>query len=188
MKLAYKLLAIVFIFLFLWMMFVTTSPIRPNRVEHFSACDVTNSSSWDASDGDLIINSTKSLLETSKNHIEFDYKHPPRYEGQPILFCKFPIPEMILYRAITLSVTYKLNQPAFFDIGIRRFGQGPGWKPVKVEGDQVNKIITSTWLLHIPEQPKLNWLSGSYDGVTFGVTKYDKSKELILTIYQVYLE
>lgn len=180
-----KLIFIIFILLFLWEMLATTSPIKPHRAERYSACDINNISSWETTGGNLIINSHKSALEPSTNYIEFINKKP---RHQPSFWCQFPIPETILYKAITLNVTYKLNQPAYFDVGIRRVGMGPGWKPVKIDEDNVNKIITSTWLLNDPDQRKLNWLSGSYEGVTFGISKFDPDKELILSVYQVYFE
>lgn len=187
MKMLGKLTTVLAVLIFLWIMSATVSPIKPHRLEKFLTCDVNNISSWGSTGGDLAINSFKSS-STSSNHIEFVYQHPPALPGQPEFWCKFHIPEMILYKAITINVTYKLNQPSFFEVGMRRVGMGPAWQPVKVDSSNTNKVITSTWLLNDPGQPKFNWLSGAYKEVTFRVSKFDPNKELILNIYQVFLE
>lgn len=187
MKILGKLIAVFAVLIFLWIMSVTVYPIKPHRLEKFLVCDVNNISSWGYSNGDLTINSFKSSL-TSSNHIEFVYQHPPTLPGQPEFWCKFHIPELVLYKAITLNITYKLNQSSFIDVGIRRVGMGPAWQPIEVNSNNTNKVITSTWLLNDPQQPKLNWLSGPYEEVTFRVSKFDPNKELILNIYQVYFE
>lgn len=188
MKAAEKIMAIFAVLLFLWVMSVTVSPIKPNRIKRVPVCDINNISSWGNIGGDLKITSFKSSA-VDTNRTEFVYQHPPTQPGQPELWCKFPIPEMVLYKALTLNVTYKLNQPASFEIGMRRVGMGPeSWKPVEIDSNNTNKLITSTWLLNEPARLKLNWLSGPYEEVVFRISKFDPNKELILNIYQVYLE
>lgn len=186
MKIPGKIIAIFAVLAFLWLMAVTASPIRPRRIEKFTACDVGSISSWEAGKtADRVIQSYQSSRETSANRIEFIYPTPPR---QPEFWCRFPIPEMILYRAITLNATYQLNQSAYLGIGLRRVGQGPGLQQVQVDEGSINKPVTSTWLLNRFDEPKLNWLSGPYEGVTFRISGFDPGKELKLTIYQVYFE
>lgn len=182
-----KLIVVLAVLMFLWIMSATVSPIKPHRLEKYLACDVNNISSWESTGGDLKVTSFKSS-DASSNHIEFVYQHPPALPGQPEFWCKFHIPEMVLYKAITLNVIYKLNQPSFFEVGMRRVGMGPAWEPHEVDSNNTNKLITSTWLLNNPEQSKFNWLSGPYEEVMFRVSQFDPNKELILNIYQVYLE
>lgn len=188
MKKLGKFIIIIAVLLFVWMMSVTVSPIKPNRIKKFPVCDVNNISSWGNSGGDLTVTSFKSSL-TSSNHIEFIYQHPPIQPGQAEFWCKSHIPEMVLYKAITLNVTYKLNQSASFEIGMRRVGMGPeSWEPVDINSGNTNKLITSAWLLNEPARLKLTWLSGPYEEVVFRIRKFDPDKELILSIYQVFLE
>lgn len=167
MKSVGKLIVVFAVLMFLWIMSSTVSPIKPHRLEKYPLCYI-----------------------SPPSHINFVYKHPTIYFDQPefINFCKFHIPEIILYKALTLNVTYKLSQPGFFGIGIHREGMGPSWKPVEVNSSNTNKIIASTWLLNETDLPKLNWLSGSYEEVVFQVSKFDSNKELILSVYEVYLE
>lgn len=162
-----KFITVFAVLAFLWIMLATVSPIRPHRLEKHPICYI-----------------------TPPSYINFVYKHPPTQPEQPefVNFCKFTIPEMALYKALTLNVTYKLSQPGLFEIGMHRAGMGPSWKPVEVTSSNANKLITSTWLLNEADLPKLNWLSGSYEEVIFQVSKFDPNKELILSIYEVYLE
>ncbi len=162
-----KLITVFAVLVFLWIMSATVSPIKPHRLEKYSVCYV-----------------------TPPSHIEFVYKHPPIQLEQPefVNLCKFTIPEIALYKALTLNVTYKLSQPGFFEVGMHRAGMGPSWKPVEVDSSNTNKLITSTWLLNEADLPKINWLSGSYEEVVLRVSKFDPNKELILSIYEVYLE
>lgn len=188
MKKLGKFITIFTVIVFLWVMSVTVSPIKPNRIKKFPVCDVNNISSWGNIGGDPEITSFKSS-EADTNHTEFVYRHPPTQPGQPELWCKFPIPEIVLYKALTLNVAYKLNQPASFEVGMRRVGMGPeSWKPVEIDSNNTNKLITSTWLLNEPARLRLTWLSGPYEEVVFRVSKFNPNKELILSIYQVYFE
>lgn len=189
-----KLIVVFAVTVFLWIMSATVSPIKPHRLEKYKlenllACNVDNVNSWASTGGDLTIKSLQSSL-TLSNRTDFIYQDPSTQLGHLEFRCKFNMPEMVLYKALTLNMTYKLNQPALFEVGIRRvgIGMGPAWKPVEVDSNNTNKVITSTWLLHDPEQPKFNWLSGPYEEVAFRVSKFDPNKELILSIYQVYLE
>lgn len=167
MKPVGKLIVVFTVLIFLWIMSATVSPIKPHRLERYPLCYI-----------------------SPPSHINFVYKHPTTYFDQPefINFCKFHIPEIILYKALTINVTYKLSQPAFFEIGMRRAGMGPMFMPLEIDSGKTNTIITSTWILNEADLPKFNWLSGPYEEVTFRVSKFDPNKELILSIYQVYLE
>lgn len=190
-----KLIVVFAVLIFLWVMSVTVSPIKPHRLEKYklenlNACNVDNVNSWVSKGGDLTIKSFQSSL-TFSNHTDFIYQDPSTQLGQLEFRCNFNMPEMVLYKALTLNVTYKLNQPALFGVGILLrvgIGMGPIWQPVEIDSNHTNKVITSTWLLNDPQQLKFNWLSGPYKEVTFRVSKFDPNKELILSIYQVYLE
>lgn len=162
-----KLIIIFAVLIFLWIMSATTLPIKPHRLGRYPICYI-----------------------TPPSHIEFVYQHPTTTFEQPEFVnpCRFTIPEMVLYKAMTISVTYKLNQPAFFEIGMHRSGMGPMFVPVKINANDTNKLITSTWVLNETDLPKINWLSGPYEEVFFRVSKFDPNKELILSIYEAYLE
>lgn len=161
-----KLVIIFAVLILLWIMSATISPIKPHRLGKYPICNI-----------------------TPPSHIEFVYQHPATAFEQPefVNFCKYNISQMTLYKALTLNVTYKLNQPASFEVSLHRAGWGPMFVPVKINPNDTNKLITSTWLLNEADLPKLNWLSGSYEQVIFRVSQFDPNKELILSIYEVYL-
>lgn len=170
-------------------MFVTVNPLKPKRLTgHFQICDISNISSWDAIQEKIQQVSIAGILPgATGNYIEFTYEN---LSDNSFILCKFNIPEIVLYKASTINVVYKLNQPAQLAIGIHRVGQGPFWEPVIINSDSVNKKITSTWTIDKDQgnEPKLNWLSGPYEEVIFRVSESDRAKPLVLTIYEVYLE
>lgn len=167
MKVIGKLIIIFSVLLFLWMMSAAAFPISPKRLQKYSLCNIPPSS-----------------------HVELVYRPSSARseQGTNDFLCKFDIPEMMLYKALTLNVTYEFNQPAFFEVTIRRSGMGPIFKPVQIAPNQINKPITSSWLLDDTDPPnKLNWLSGPYEEVFFKISNFDPSKELIFKMYEVYL-
>lgn len=189
-----KLLVVFFVLMFLWIMSVTVSPIKPHRLEkykleQFLVCNINNINPWRSTDGNLTIKSLKDSV-TLSNQKSFIYQDSSAQLGQLEFRCRFNIPEKILYKALTLNATYQLNQPAFIEVGLHRdsIGMGPQWEPIAVGSNNTNKVITSTWLLNNPQQLKFTWLSGSYDEVIFRVSKFDPNKELILNISEIYLE
>lgn len=183
-----KLLTIILTLIFLWTMFITTNPIKPNRLgTKYPICDV-NISTWESvqNKADSITSNYKSPLNPTENFIRIVYKN---LQDMPNIECKSNIPVDILYKAVTINITYEINQPVQLMLGIHRIGQGPLWGPVIVKPEDVNKPVTNTWLLDkTTEDLKFNWLSGAYEGASISLQKYDPSKPLVITIYSIYLE
>ncbi len=189
MKVIAKIFILILTLAFLWIMIVTINSIKPKRIANrFQICDINNISSWGAIQGEIKkITSIKTPPGKPEDHIELIFNNPAH---DPYFSCKYLIPETILFRALTINVRYKVNQTAQIHIGMHRVGQGPGWESILVDKESVDKIITGTWSIDKPtdNEPKLNWLSGPYEEVTFGISNFDRLKPLILTIYEVYLE
>lgn len=188
---AAKLLVIFSVLVFLWIMSATASPIKPHRLEKYGiknlSCHADNISSWKGIDDGLTIKTLRSSLSLL-NYSDLAYQGTPANPGEFEFWCKFDMPEMILYKALTLNITYKINQPTSFELGLHHAGMGPTWAPISIDSTQTNKLITSTWILDEADLPKINWLSGPYEEITFRISKFDPNKELILSIYEVYLE
>lgn len=189
MKIIGKILIVIFTLTFLWITLVTIRPIKPNRLKsHFQACDINNISSWGSIQGEIKqITSLKTPPGKPEDYIEFSYDNSPH---NPYFSCKSYIPTTVLYKATTINLRYKLNQPTVINIGIHRVGQGPGWKPVPIGIESVDKEITTSWPIDSSTdgEPRLNWLSGPYEEVTFGITDFNRAKPLVITIYEVYFE
>lgn len=166
LKIIGKIIIVFTVIIFLWMMSATASPIKPNRIEKYPICYI-----------------------SPPSHIDFVYQPSPAHFEQPefVNFCRFNIPQIKLYQALTLNVTYKISQPASFTVSMHRAGMGPMFAPVKINTSDINKLITNTWMLNEADLPKSNWLSGSYEDVIFQVSEFDPNKEFILSIYDVYL-
>lgn len=170
-------------------MLITINPIKPKPLaSHFQACDIVNLSSWQSIHGEIKqITGFKTFESNPTEYLELIYENP---KDNPYFFCKTYIPQKILYKALKINLRYKINQPAKIEIGLHRVGQGPAWKPISIEEESIDKVITSTWLIdeNLSREPKLNWLSGPYERITFAVTEFDRAKPLILIVYEVYLE
>ena len=184
-----KLLVIIITIVFTWTIFVTANPIKPQRLtERFYACDLNDINSWvDVIKKPFLISSTKSFNDEVESHIQFTYKDTTHFMIQ----CKKRIPKEILFRAKTINIKMEVNQPIKFDIGIHRVGQGPGWQPQDIGTDEINKIITLDWQIdsgQVEQEKRLNWLSGDYEAVSIGAKEFDENKDLIITIYSVFLD
>lgn len=179
-------LAILFTIFFLYLMVVTVSPIRPERLpKMFQVCDVNNITSWQISTYGLKKIESGKNQATGDKYIEFTYENsvPKAYI---YLLCNTFIPVDVLYKAVFLKTEIKINQPATLGSTIERVGQGPALGDVLVKPEDVNRPFTITKLLD--SQPKLTWLSGNYDIGVLSVIPSDPEKSLVVTIYGIYLE
>lgn len=175
------------VFVFLWVMFITTSPIVPHRLPRpFSICDLNNLSSWHSIEGSVeSIYNFRSFNNLPDHPVTITYLPS---QSKSLIICKRNIPDDILYQAVSINITYKTNQPIELGLGIYKSAGGPIWKTTKINDDSVEKKITSTWLLDNNEEHKLNWLSGSYEGAILNVIVPQSDKNLTLTIYDIFLE
>ncbi len=175
--------------IFIWIMLIAINPIKPQKItNHFQICDINNISTWGATQEKIIKVNTLGILPGDPgDFIEFTFEN---LSDNSFFSCRFNIPEITLYNASTINIVYRLDQPAKLGIGILRAGQGPFWGPITIPSDSVNKVITSSWPVaqSTGNEPKLNWLSGPYEEITIQVTESDRTKPLVLTIYEVYLE
>jgi len=121
------------------------------------------------------------------SYIEFLY---PKQNERPLFLCKKDIPSVIVYKAKTINAKIKINQPAEFNIGLATGGIGPTWRTF-IKPEDVNKPVNLFWSLEREQSGntlKLNWLPENFTGGGIYVEKGDPNKDLIITLYEIYLE
>lgn len=183
-----KILIVSLNLIFIWIMFRSTSPIQPPRLEkRYHICDVGNSSLWILAQAQPSSVQSKKFPFLKETFIEFIYQNQ---FDRPLVVCKGFISDYDLYRAKTLNAKIKINQSAEFNIGLATISLGPTWSR-KIKHEEVDTPINMSWFLEgeeLSKTSKLNWLSGNFYGSGFYVEKFDKNKDLIITIYEIYLE
>lgn len=187
MKLVKNIFAVCLIFIFLWMLIVTASPIKIGGLrEKYNICDINNVVSWIPTQAKLSYIKSEKLLG-SNSYIELMYPAQPE---RPLIICKRHIPVLYVYQAKTINVKIKLNQSGEFHVGLATGGIGPSWSAL-VKPEDVNKEILLTWSLDREQSSKslkLNWLPGDFSGGGIFVEKTDHNKDLVITIYEMYLQ
>lgn len=182
-----KILSIILIILFLWIMFITNNPIQPQKLStKYPLCNMHDISSWETSpyteeaaikipiDNGLYTNYIKLIVNDPQNNIT--------------AVCKTNIPETVLYKARTINFSYKVNQSSNLTFTIFKKGMGPRFKTETILPENTNKKVTSTWLIEESVDPKTNWLSGPYDSAVISFEPFDHLKPLILSVYEIYLQ
>ncbi len=182
-----NIIFIFLIFVFLWIMFITTTPVIPNRLpKKFPLCDVMTADWQDAENQAYsVFADFRSISDPVSNSVTFIYKNP---SARHDINCKSTIPDTTLYHALSFNIVFEINQEAEIGFGIHRVGQGPTWNPpIIVKSTDINKPITVSLLFTKTDIPKFNWLSGDYEKVGITITKFDPAKELIFTVHEIYL-
>lgn len=103
--------------------------------------------------------------------------------------CKSFIPAEVVYKARIINARIKINQPAEFNLGLATGGIGPAWK-ASIKEEDVNKPVNLSWSLEREQSNntlKLNWLPKYFTGGGIFVEKTDPDKDLIITIFELYL-
>lgn len=180
-----KILTITLILLFLWIMYITTAPIKPKRLpQRFPICNLNDTSSWG---GPLYI---ESISQKSSDNPHTNYIRLTANDTQieNTFRCKSIISEMTLYKAKTISIIYEVDQPARLTLSIHRLGKGHFGETVNISAEDVNKKLTNTWLLEEGNEYKASWLSGTYDSAVISLMPSSPSNSLNLNIYDIYLE
>lgn len=175
--------------LFLWMLVTTSNPIKFNGLEEkYDICDVGNSNSWIPDQATpLYIKSEPFSQQGKGGYVELFY---PKQPERPLFFCKKNIPVFLIYKAKTINAKVKVNKPGEFNIGLATKGVGPTWNAV-IDIEEVDKPILLSWSLEREQSAKtlrLNWLPGKFSGAGIYFGKSDPTKDLLITIYEVYIK
>lgn len=175
--------------IFIWMLVVTAFPIKLKGLdEKFHICEIGNIDSW------LPIQAKPSsikggdfLRNKEDMYIEFLY---PKQDQRPLFQCKKNFSGGIVYRAKTINAKLKINQPAEFNLGLTTGGIGPTWRTF-IKPEDVNKPISLSWSLDREQSGntlKFNWFPENFTGGGIYIENYDPNKDLIITLYEIYLE
>lgn len=182
MKFISKIVAISFTLIFLWMLFVTASPIKLLGLDKkYSICEISSKDTWSS------IQAKLAGIKGDYSYIQFIY---PKQDQRPLFQCKKYIPSITIYRAKTINAVVKLNQPVEFNIGLCTGGMGPTWKAL-IKPEEINKPVRLSWSLDREQSTKtlkFNWLPENFTGGGVYIEKADPNKDLIITIYEMYLE
>ncbi len=189
MKKAGKILVFLVTIIFLWILIIPLNPVKIGELkEKYNICNTNNLDSWSAIQARIqSIKTVKFFNSPEIPPIELTYFNT---KERPLIQCLNVIPAYTLYKARTLNVKVKINQPAEFGISLRRVNIGPGWKK-RITPNEINKPLELTWPLERDGSGivlKLNWLSGDFDGAVISLDQFDHTQPLIVTIYEMYLK
>lgn len=184
-----NIFAIFFTLMLLWMLFTTTSPIKLTGLDKkYDVCEIGNINSWLPVQAKLSSIKSEQFIQIKQDsYIEFFY---PKQNERPLFLCKKNISSQIVYRAKTINAKIKINQPAEFNLGLSTEGIGPTWRTL-IKPEDINKPVSLSWSLDREQSGntlKLNWLPENFTGGGIYVEKSDPNKDLVITLYEIYLE
>src|SRR3972149_7477709 len=176
------LTSLVFVLSFIWIMVRVDNPISISRLRSkYDVCDMMDITSWQTPQEYPNKISSNLNPQTQEKYIEATYNH---IINRALLECRGKIPVEVLYKAHTINFVIKLSELAILGPTIKRAGQGPELGPVKITSENIGKSIIITKQLDEASTPRLTWLSGDYDTVSFDIRPLDPNKPLTLTIYE----
>lgn len=182
-KRLFKTLTIPLVFILLWFMVKLFIPTIPSLKNKFLLCNLYDTSSWYTKSE--FLKYFKSVLSKSGKvsmEVTFDKSF-----GEVEFSCKSSIPLLKLYQANTLHFEIKSNQKVDVNVNLRIKGGGVPLEYKTYNKEEENYVNDLIYSLDQKNNPKINWLRGDFDEILFTVKNFDRSQDLIIEIFGIYL-
>ena len=104
------------------------------------------------------------------------------------LSCKTKIPVDVLFRAKAIYVSVYSNQEVSMKVFLHGKGSGPYPTSQRIFPKLSKEVNLVAFDLDEINRPKINWLVGDYDGVTFEINNFKSLDSITVNIQKVYLK
>ena len=167
----------------LWVLLMAIFPNYPAKfTESYNLCDTSNLSSW-VRQSDVLFKNVSS--PTGENTLQVTSQ---RYINSLMFSCDIKIPIDILFRAKKIYVDVYSSQEADMTIFLHRRGFGPFLAPKRIFPKLIANGNLTILDLDDIHRPKINWLIGDYDEITFEINNFQPLDNITINIKKVYLQ